>query len=157
MQTQTALTQAHLSEIAHHLNIFLSDEQVLYIKTRNAHWNIEGREFYSMHRFFEAQYKDLEKIIDHLAKRIHILGHYSVATIQAFLALTHLTEKMRGKNNSEGYIKTLLEDHESTIMHLRHSTRQIAEQFEDKGTSDFLNDLVWKHEKIAWILSAHLG
>jgi starvation-inducible DNA-binding protein len=157
MQTQIGITQEHLSEIAHSLNIFLSDEHVLYIKTRNAHWNIEGRDFFAMHKFFEGQYQDLEKIIDDVAERIRSLGHYSVATMQDFLRLTHLTEKMRGQNNSAGFIQTLLEDHQSIIMHLRHSIREIAERFGDAGSSDFLNELIEKHEKIAWMLRAHLA
>jgi starvation-inducible DNA-binding protein len=157
MQTKIGITPEHLDEIAHSLNIFLSDEHVLYIKTRNAHWNIEGRDFFSMHKFFEAQYQQLEKIIDDVSERIRTLGHYSIATMHGFLSLTHLTETMRGKNNSEGFIQTLLEDHQSIIMHLRHSIRQIAEQFGDTGSSNFLNDLIEKHEKIAWMLRAHLA
>src|SRR3954468_22856019 len=105
MQTQIGITAEHLSEIAHSLNIFLSDEHVLYIKTRNAHWNIEGRDFFAMHKFFEEHYQLLEAVIDDLAERIRMLGHYPEATMQGFLSLTHLTEKMRGKNDSEGFIK----------------------------------------------------
>ena len=157
MQTQIGITQEHLSEIAHSLNIFLSDEHVLYIKTRNAHWNIEGGDFFAMHKFFEGQYQELEEVIDNVAERIRMLGHYPVATMQGFLNLTHLTEKMREKNNSEGFIQTLLEDHQSIIMHLRHGIREIADQLDDAGSSDFLNGLIEKHEKIAWMLRAHLA
>ena len=36
------LTEKHAASSAMILNILLSDEHVLYIKTRNFHWNIQG-------------------------------------------------------------------------------------------------------------------
>ena len=64
MKTEIGIKPANSSEIAKSLNSLLADEHVLYIKTRKAHWNVEGPDFLTIHRFFEEQYKQLEKIID---------------------------------------------------------------------------------------------
>ena len=37
--------------------------------------------------------------------RIRTLGHYAPATLKQILQLTHLTEQMSEKNNSDGFIK----------------------------------------------------
>src|SRR5450432_1975172 len=113
METEIGIKQENLAEVAHSLNILLADEHVLYIKTRNAHWNVEGPDFHAQHLFFESQYEQVEEIIDDIAERIRTLGHYAEATLDGFLKLTHLSEQGEGKNDSASFIKVLLEDHEA--------------------------------------------
>ncbi len=146
----------NLSEIAQSLNRFLADETVLYIKTRKAHWNVEGPDFHAQHLFFEEQYHQLEQFIDEVAERVRMLGHYAEATLKAYLELTHLTEETRQKNNSAGFISDLLEDHQTIIIHMREHIDRFADELHDQGTSDFITGLIEKHEKMAWMLRAHL-
>src|SRR5262245_8081272 len=119
MNPLTGIKKENLSEVAIILNGFLADEVLLYIKTRNAHWNIEGPDFHSMHKFFEAQYEQLDETMDDVAERIRSLGHYAPATMKTYLELSHLAEQTREKNDSAGFIKELLGDHESIIIRLR--------------------------------------
>jgi len=51
------------------LNTLLTDEYLLYTKTRNYHWNIVGPQFNDLHKFFEAQYNELNEIVDDVAER----------------------------------------------------------------------------------------
>jgi starvation-inducible DNA-binding protein len=134
----------------------LADEFVLYTKTKNAHWNVEGNDFYNKHLFFEQQYKELDEIIDSVAERIRTIGHYTPATLKNFLDLTHLSEVKSQNNDSTGFIKELLSDHESIIMYIRENIERIATEFKDYGTSDFITGLIETHEKMAWLLRAHL-
>src|SRR5476649_1039265 len=119
MNANIGITQENLSKVASELTIILADEYVLYTKTKNAHWNIEGADFHSKHVFFEGQFTELDEMIDSIAERIRSLGHYAVGTLKGFLALTHFTEILHQKNDSNGFIKELLADHESLIIHLR--------------------------------------
>jgi starvation-inducible DNA-binding protein len=157
MQAQIGIKPKDAAEVALSLNKLLADENVLYIKTRNAHWNVEGPDFHTKHKFFEEQYGQLEGIIDDVAERIRSLGHYAEATMQGFLKLTHLTEQTREKNDSHGFIKELLEDHESIIIHLRERINLYADKWHDQGSSDFITGLMETHEKMAWMLRAHLA
>ena len=156
MKTAIGIKPQDAAAIAQSLNRILSDEHVLYIKTRNAHWNVEGRDFHAMHKFFEEQYQQLEGIIDDVAERIRSIGHFAVATMQKFLALTRLTEHNRAKNDSPGFIKELLEDHETLVVHMRESIPQYQDKWHDAGTSDFITGIMEIHEKMAWMLRAHL-
>ena len=56
------------------LNTLLSDEYVLYTKTRNYHWNVVGPRFNDLHKFFEAQYETLNEIVDAVAERTRAVG-----------------------------------------------------------------------------------
>ena len=155
MKTEIGIKPANAALVAKSLNSPLADEHVLYIKTRRAHWNVEGPDFLTIHRFLEEQYKELEQIIDDVAERIRTIGHYAEATLAGFLAETHLTEETRTNNDSAGFMKSLLADHESIIIHLRENIDRSADEWKDVGTSDFITGLMETHEKMAWMLRAH--
>lgn len=157
MEAKIGISAANLAEVAHSLSKILADEYVLYTKTRKAHWNIEGPDFYNKHKFFEEQYNQLADIIDDVAERIRKLGHYAPASLKQFLELTHLTEDDREKNDAPGYIKMLLADHESILIHLRENINNYAGPLKDLGTSDYITGLMEVHETMAWMLRAHLS
>lgn len=156
MKTEIGITEANRQEVAAELAKVLADENVLYIKTKNAHWNIEGADFYDKHKFFETQFEQLDEIIDSVAERIRSIGHYAPATLKAYLGLTRLTEATREKNDSQGFIRELLEDHEIIIILLREHIKSFTNDFQDVGTSDFITGLMETHEKMAWFLRSHL-
>jgi starvation-inducible DNA-binding protein len=157
MKPEIGITPEHLSEVARTLTNILADEFLLYTKTLNAHWNVEGPDFHSKHLFFEEQYKELLGVLDEIAERIRCTGHYTPATLSDFLKLSHLTEKSKEKNDATGFIKLLLFDHESIIIHLRENINRYAIELKDMGTSDFITGLLETHEKMAWMLRAHLN
>ncbi len=156
MKTEIGITETNRQAVANELAKVLSDETVLYIKTKNAHWNIEGADFYDKHKFFESQFGQLDEFIDSVAERIRSLGHFAPATLKSYLGLTHLTEQNREQNDSQGFIKELLEDHESIIIHLRENIKPFADKHNDAGSSDFVTGLMESHEKMAWFLRSHL-
>ncbi len=156
MNTEIGISETNRNAVALELSKLLADEFLLYTKTRNAHWNVEGPDFHSMHLFFEAQYTQLAEVVDSVAERIRTLGHYAPATLAEFLRLTHLTEKSNQDNTSAGFIKELLADHEAIIIFIRENINAFASKYEDAGTSDFITGLMEQHEKLAWMLRAHL-
>ena len=137
------------------LNQLLSDEYVLYTKTRNYHWNVVGPDFIELHKFFESQYEELDDIIDEVAERSRALGGQSLATLKEFLEQTKLKEFPANYPNAKKMILNLLVDHEAVIGRLRESLKICLDQYEDMGTSDFLTGLMEKHEKMAWMLRAY--
>jgi starvation-inducible DNA-binding protein len=157
MQTKIGIKPENLDKIIKPLCHILADEFVLYVKTLNAHWNIEGNDFYNKHLFFETQYKELSDIIDSVAERIRSLGHYAPATIASYLELTHLTEQSRKRNDSTGFLELLLEDHDAIIMYIRGYINYFSNKLKDAGTSDFITNLLEKHETMSWKLRAHLA
>ena len=156
MKTNIGISDANRKIIAEQLSKLLADEFVLYTKTLNAHWNLEGPDFHSVHLYFEQLYGQSQEYIDSVAERIRQLGHYAPATLNDFLKLTHLTEQLKGGNNSQDLIKNLLGDHEAVIEFIRSNVKEFDEAHKDAGTSDFVTSLMENHEKTAWMLRAHL-
>ncbi|MBX2951008.1 MAG: DNA starvation/stationary phase protection protein [Leadbetterella sp.] len=143
------------TKVTKFLTVLLADEFVLYMKTRNAHWNVEGPDFHTMHIYFEQQYNELALIVDEVAERLRKLDHYATASLTDYLKLTHLSEKPLEKNDSLSFIQALLSDYESIIIYIREQLEALENQL-DKGTDDFITGLLEQHEKTAWMLRAHL-
>jgi starvation-inducible DNA-binding protein len=157
MKTSIGISEKDRQAVANELAKLLADEYVLYTKTRNAHWNVEGNDFYDKHKFFEIQFGQLNEIIDRVAERTRSLGHYAFATLKFFLETTHLSEDKRDKNDSQTYIRELLSDHESIIIFCRENILRFDSELKDIGTGDFITGLVEEHEKMAWFLRSHLA
>jgi len=157
IKTNIEISDANLKESATLLNTLLADEFVLYTKTRNAHWNIQGPGFYELHKFFEDQYDELAGMIDEVAERVRQLGHFAIGTLKDFIAITRMSESNYEFSNQQQIVRTLLEDHETIIRILRRDAGQVSDKYKDMGTSDFMTGLMEKHEKMAWMLRAHLN
>ena len=155
MKANIGIPDNHLQAVAEKLQVLLADEQVLYTKTRNYHWNVEGDNFSEMHLFYEKQYDELAEIIDEVAERIRMIGHYSTGRLVDFLKLTQLTEP-EYTNDQPEQIKNLVADHETIIRSLRNLITEFADKHKDLGTSDFVTGLLRQHEKMAWMLRSYL-
>jgi starvation-inducible DNA-binding protein len=138
------------------LTRLLADEYVLYTKTRNYHWNITGLHFGQLHALFEKQYEELAEAVDEVAERVRALGGRAIGTLSEFQEHTRLKEEPKKHPAARKMLGNLLEDHESVVRSLREDIDTCANDLGDAGTSDFLTGLMEQHEKVAWMLRAHL-
>lgn len=138
------------------LNIHLADMQVLYTKTRNYHWNVTGIHFHSLHELFEEQYEKLAVSIDELAERVRQVGGIAIGTLDEFKEHARLKEEPGNVPDAPTMIANLTADHEAVIRHLREDADKI-EELGDMGTNDFLIGMMQDHEKMAWMLRAHIA
>ncbi len=155
-QTEIGITKDNRRAVAQMLQHLLADEFVLYTKTRNAHWNVEGIDFHTKHVFFEEEYGKLETFIDEVAERIRMLGFYAPGTMAKFLELSHLEETEPKQTNSSSFMQLLLNDHDTVIKFIRKSIGENAEAHNDEGTADFITGILQAHEQMAWMLRASL-
>jgi len=157
MKPNIGITDKNLKSITDMLNAVLADAMLLYTKTRKFHWNVNGQSFMELHKLFETQYKLLEEAIDEIAERISKLGAPAIGTFKEFLQLASLKETP-GKNPSQtDMLRELLHDHEAVIKALRKNVDDCEDKYKDKGTSDFLNNIMQGHETIAWTLRRYLS
>ncbi len=143
--------------VADALTQLLADEHVLYVKTRNYHWNVTGMQFQALHELFGSHYEQLAEAGDDIAERIRSLGFYSPGSMQDFLKNSRLSESDHVNGDAQKMVSNLLRDHEAIIQILRHDLDEAMEVHKDAGTSDYLTGLMEEHEKMAWMLRAHLG
>jgi starvation-inducible DNA-binding protein len=138
------------------LNTLLSDEYVLYTKTRNYHWNVVGPQFNELHKFFEALYTPLNDVIDDVAERARALGGRASGSLAEFTKSARLPEDPGAVPSAKAMLTSLLADHEAVVTTLRADIDTVDGQHGDVATADFLTGLLAQHEKTAWMLRAHL-
>ena len=152
MKPSIAVSDSSRKAVAKILDALLADEYVLYTKTRNYHWNVTGPRFNDLHKFFEAQYEELDGIVDEVAERGRALGERALGGLSDFLKAASLKDEA-GKPRADAMLLNLLKDHEAIIRGLRKNLEACA-TLGDMGTSDFLTGLMERHEKMAWMLRA---
>ena len=70
----TGISAKDRAAIAKGLSRLLADTYVVYLKTHNFHWNVEGPMFQTLHQMFMEQYTEAWNAIDLVAERIRALG-----------------------------------------------------------------------------------
>lgn len=143
-----------LTEVVGGLQRMLADEVLLYVKTRNFHWNVEGPDFSELHKLFETQYEQLDEIMDEAAERIRVIGGYAAGSMGEFLELATLQEVPGGARTEGRMEERLLADHE----HMARGMREFAARcgkVNDLGTQDFVTGVMQAHEKMAWMLRSY--
>jgi len=156
MKPQTGLSDKARETLGKVLNDLLADAHVLYVKTRNYHWNVTGPHFHELHKVFEAQYEALEGEIDEIAERGRAVGVKAEATLADFLKRARIKEHPGASPDAKAMLTGLLSDHEAFARQLRKDV-ETAEKSEDPATADFLTGLLEAHEKTAWMLRATLA
>lgn len=137
------------------LNQVLSNESLLLIKTKKAHWNVVGPQFFTLHELLEEQYKQISEYVDKVAERVRQLGDRPVASAGEFLRRATLKEDVKSES-ATGLLLSLVDDHEHLIRELRGFVKSTDESVGDRGTSDFLVSVMQGHEKMAWILRSFM-
>lgn len=155
MKANIGISEENSKAVALILNQLISDEQVLFAKTRNYHWNIESPSFMEMHKFYEGQYNELAETIDEIAERVRKIGHYAEGRLKDYLKLASL-EEGEYTNDQQTQLKNLLDDHETIIRGLRTHIPAVEDKYKDLGTADFLTGLLKEHEQWAWMIRAYL-
>jgi len=156
MKVNIGISDKNRKAVANELNIILANEMVLFTKLTNAHWNLVGPDFHSVHEFLDDLYHAQLEVVDTVAEQIRALDHFVPATLKDYLELTTLEEKLPKKNNSQGYYKLLLKTYDAIIRHLRDRIGPFAEEYKAEGMSDYITGLMNDHEKTAWMIRAHL-
>ena len=111
--------------------------------------------FGSLHKFFEQQYEALDEFMDSIAERIRTLGGRAPSTLTAFVNAKRIDESVGQNKDAEALLKGLLAVHEHVIRALRKDV-DLADEQHDQGTADLLTGLMEEHEKMAWMVRAHL-
>jgi len=150
----TGISAKDREAIAQGLSRLLADTYVLYLKTHNFHWNVEGPMFQTLHQMFMEQYTETWNAIDLVAERIRSLGHYAPGTYREYLGLARVKETP-GVPRAEQMVKLLIEGQEAVVRTARE-VLPLAERADDQPTLDLLTQRMQIHEKNAWMLRSLL-
>lgn len=136
------------------LEATLAHSYVLYLKTQNYHWNVEGPHFASLHALFETQYTDLALAIDEIAESIRALGHKTIASFKDYSTLSHIKEG-NIHASAEEMVQDLMLDQDTMIKTLKQAL-EMANNSDDDVIVDLMTTRMAIHRKNKWMLASSL-
>jgi starvation-inducible DNA-binding protein len=155
MKIEIGISEPNRKKIAQGLAKLLADSYILYLKTHNFHWNVEGPMFNTLHVMFMDQYTELWNALDLIAERIRALGSYAPGSYKQYSQLSSIPES-EGQVSAKEMIKQLLQGHEAVAKTAR-TVLPLAEAGSDEATNDLLVQRLNIHEKTAWMLRSMLA
>ena len=142
------------AEVAESLNLVLADSYALMALTHLAHWNVEGEDFFPLHKAFQEQYENLFEAIDEIAERVRALNVYAVGGLNALGKLANI-EEFKSPLPQKDYVAALIVVHEKTTEDALR-TRELAGSANDLETQDLMIKRLQWHEKTLWMLKSYL-
>ncbi len=136
------------------LNLVLADSYALMSLTHLAHWNVEGPDFFQLHKAFQEQYENLFEAVDEIAERVRALDAYAIGGL-GVLARTAQMEEFRSPIPQKDYVAALIVGHEKVVDDATR-TRDTAGLANDLQTQDLLIKRLEFHEKTLWMLKSYL-
>lgn len=133
----------------------VADSYTLYAKTLGVHWNVQGPNFYGLHKLTDAQYKELHEAADALAERIRALGKLAPAGFDAFKEQSVVKNDAPHKD-TDAMIAELVADNEAVAKRMSEFA-ELADDHGDLFTHDMLVARIGVHEENAWMLRASLS
>lgn len=147
----TIATKPHTKDVLKRLQQLLADECVVYIKTRNFHWNVEQLKEAELVVLLAQQFESLEHIADMISQYIRQHSTDATDVRSNFLELARLREQPKKKDiASTEMLQELLSDHEATIRQLEEDIGQCATKYNDRATAALLATIMAEHVKMAW-------
>lgn len=137
------------------LSKVLANTYILYLKTHNYHWNVEGAKFHALHVMFEEQYRDMWDALDEIAERIRALGEYAPGTYAKFSKLASIKDNEEIPD-AKDMLKELVADNETLVEILAEAIKTVQDAG-DEPSAGMLTDRQTTHEKQVWMMKSMLA
>lgn len=154
-RTRVDIPEAKRQQIIQTLNASLATAIDLKLQTKQAHWNVGGMEFSSIHEFFDRIAADVEEASDLIAERVLQLGGIALGTTRISAERSILGEYPHLAETGKQHIEAVTERVAIFSNHIREAIASTAE-LGDATTSDIYTEISRTTDKNLWMLEAHL-
>jgi starvation-inducible DNA-binding protein len=135
------------------LNQALADLGDLYSQTKQAHWNVRGKNFYSHHLLFDAVAETAEAHWDDVAERAIQLGGYARGTSRMTAQATSLPEWPENLATEAEFVTAVTEIFTLVANSIRAGI-EAAANLGDADTADLFTEISRELDKSLWLLEA---
>lgn len=152
--TKNDLPEDKRAEIIPLLNQRLADCIDLQTQCKQAHWNVKGPMFISLHLLFDQVYEAVVEYVDLIAERVVQLGGIADGTARIVAVRTSLLDYPETLSTGEEHIAALSD----VLAQFGRSVRiGIAEMndLEDADSADILTEVSRGVDKWLWFVEAH--
>jgi len=140
-----------MNELTTALKILQANVTVMYYKTHQYHWNLEGIEFTQYHDFFGDLYQDVYNSIDLIAENIRKLNDYAPFSLDDLFKYKTLSEETTRVVLLSDILNSLSAANQEVLNSL-NKVFSLANQANEQGVCNFIADRIDTHQKHAWFL-----
>jgi starvation-inducible DNA-binding protein len=153
--TKNDLSEGIRSKIVELCNARLADSIDLQTQCKQAHWNVKGPDFISLHELFDKINEDVEEYVDLVAERVVQLGGVADGTARAVAKRSNLAEYAPKGPGGRDHVEALSSALASFGKLARASINQ-ANDLGDADTTDIFTEISRGVDKWLWFVEAHL-
>lgn len=167
MATSSKTSQAHTFEthidlppdtrepVVEKLNETLAATFDLMSQTKQAHWNVKGKDFYQLHLLFDEIAAEVAEFVDLIAERVTSLGGYATGTVRMAASNSILPEYPTSAVEGLDHVAALVERFSLYAAHVRAAIDETS-KLGDATTADLYTEVSRVIDKRLWFLEAHL-
>lgn len=136
------------------LNLQLADALDLALQAKQAHWNVKGPHFGSLHALFDEVAETLGEQADDLAERCVQLGGVARGTVGAIAAATRLSAYPENILAGADHVRALA----AALGEFARTTRagiDTATEVGDADTADLFTQVSRAVDKLRWQVEVH--
>lgn len=137
------------------LNQSLAASLDLKTQTKQAHWNVKGKDFFQLHELFDEMAGEIEEYVDMVAERITALGGTALGTARVAADKSILKEYPLDAIDGEEHVTALADRYAAYAKHVREAI-DTADDLGDADTADLYTEISRTIDKRLWFLEAHL-
>jgi starvation-inducible DNA-binding protein len=137
------------------LNARLADCKDLQTQVKQAHWNVKGPSFISLHLLFDKINDDVENYVDEIAERAVQLGGVAEGTARMVAKRSSLAEYPASAVDGRSHVEAL----SSALAAFGKLARKAINEANDQGdldTADLFTEVSRGIDKWLWFVEAHL-
>jgi starvation-inducible DNA-binding protein len=143
-----------MMNLAELLKTLLASSYAYTVKAQYFHWNVEGPDFYQLHKFLQKIYEASYKTIDVIAEEIRTLNEYTPGSFERFQELSQIigqTKVPRGQL----MLEELLAD-SNVLIGLITQTYDAANAEDKQDIANYMAELLANYNKFKWQLQSFL-
>ena len=154
-KTKNDLPEATRVKAIELLNARLADCKDLQTQVKQAHWNVKGPNFISLHLLFDKINDDVENYVDEIAERAVQLGGVAEGTARAVAKRSSLAEYPAKAVDGRSHVEALSSVLAAFGKVVRQAITQ-ANDFGDLDSADMFTEISCGIDKWLWFVEAHL-
>ena len=153
-RTRNDLKSNTKTAVAALLNFRLADAIDLALMTKQAHWNLRGRQFIAVHEMLDGFRTEIDEHVDILAERVVQLGGIAFGTTQAVAEGSKLKAYPVDLVSVDDHVAALVERY-GDLANATRAAIDTSQEAGDAGTADILTAMSRSLDKALWFLEAH--
>lgn len=152
--TRNSLPEKTRIEVASLLQARLADSIDLMMQAKQAHWNVKGLHFFSLHEVFDKVHADIESYVDLIAERIVQLGGVAQGTVRAAAGASGMPEYPLEISSGQKHVAELA--HAIAFYgEMIHEGIVLTTELGDVVTADLLTQISRGSDTNLWFVEAH--